>query len=105
MNPKYKWGLTLIRVPISPVLPGFCVFRHSFLIFCTLLMASHTRQSHALGANGHKEAQLSESPGILQVATITSVQGRSQRENRINMASPNANPPGESDISLSYPHL
>jgi len=68
-------------------------------------MASRTRRSHALGASGHMQGQLSENPGVLQVPTTTSIRDRSRHQNGINIAQHNTNPPGKSDIYLCYSPL
>ena len=65
----------------------------------------NTRRYHALRANGHTQSQLSENGDPLQVPTNTSLRGRGQRQKGANMARPTANPPGESDIILSFSPL
>jgi len=105
-----KGGHTLIQVLIPPilVLTDCCVFRHSlfsFRFFCALLMAPCTRRSCVLGASGHTQGQMSENPGLLRVPTTTSVLDQSQHQNGIDAAQHNINPPGKSDISLSYAPL
>ena len=67
-------------------------------------MAPCTRRSHALDASGHTQGELSETSGLLQVPTTTSIRG-SRHQNGIDVAQHNANPPGKSDISSSYAPL
>jgi len=115
VNPKYKRGHTLVRILIPhssrSVLTGFCISHHSlflFLCFChALLMKCITRQSLALagGENSHTPSQLSENGDPLQVPMNTSRRGKGRRQKGANLARFTANPPGESDILLSFSPL
>jgi len=68
-------------------------------------MTRNTCQSHALGANGHTQSQLSGNGDPLQVPTNTPLWGKGRRQKGANLTGPTANPPGESDILLSFSPL
>ena len=68
-------------------------------------MTHNTYRSQALGANGLTQLQLSENGDPLQVPMNTSLWGKGRRKNGDNLAGPTANPPGESDILLSFSPL
>jgi hypothetical protein len=69
-------------------------------------MAARKRRSCTIGATGPTQDQQNEQSGPLEVATSTSVRStRSRRQNGAANTQPNANPPSESDTSISYAPL